>query len=151
MTPKASFRAESSTTGTLLQMGSQPKSSGEVLYFEAKVLADNPLSGSKPLAAVIRKLQAKPGMTVRFEKARRTFGEMLEPGSNSLRALRLAAGLSQVKLAERAGTTQSYIARIESGRLDPGTDMLERLANAVGMPAVKIFEAVRAQREGTHV
>ena len=128
-------------------MGSQPKSSGEVLYFEAKVPADKPLTGGKPLAALIRKLEAKPDMTVRFEKARRALGDILEPGSNSLRALRLAAGLSQVKLAERAGTTQSYIARIESGRLDPGTDMLERLATAVGVPAVKVFEAVRAQRE----
>lgn len=150
MTPKASFRAESSTTGTLLQTGSQPKSSGEVLYFEAKVPADKPLSGGKPLAALIRKLESKPDMAVRFEKARRTLGEILEPGSNSLRALRLAAGLSQVKLAERAGTTQSYIARIESGRLDPGTDMLERLAAAVGVPAVKVFSAVRAQRERSH-
>lgn len=150
MTPKASFHGESSTTGTLLQTGNQPKSSGEVLYFEAKVPADKPLSGSKPLAALIRKLEAKPDMAVRLEKARRTFGEMLEPKSDSLRALRLAAGLPQVKLAERAGTTQSYIARIESGRLDPGTDMLERLAAAVGVPAVKVFEAVRAQRERKH-
>lgn len=150
MTPKACFRAESSTTGTLLQTGSQPKSAGEVLYFEAKVPVDKPLTGGKPLAALIRKLEAKPDMAIRLEKARRTLGEILEPGSNSLRALRLAAGLSQVKLAERAGTTQSYIARIESGRLDPGTDMLERLATAVGVPAVKVFAAVRAQRERKH-
>ena len=43
---------------------------------------------------------------------------------------RTAAGLSQSQLAKRMKTSQSYIARIESGRVRPSTDALERFAHA---------------------
>jgi len=89
-------------------------------------------------------------MASRFAQARRALGEVLAPHANSFRALRLAAGLSQANLAERAGATQSYVARIEAGKLDPGTDMLSRMADALGIPAVRVFEAVRAQRGRQH-
>jgi predicted transcriptional regulator len=49
-------------------------------------------------------------------------------------------------LADLAGTTQSYIARMESGTVDPGTDMLARLAAALDIDEVTIFTAVRSQR-----
>jgi len=43
---------------------------------------------------------------------------------------RTAAGLSQSQLARRMKTSQSYIARIESGRVRPSTDVLARFAHA---------------------
>jgi transcriptional regulator with XRE-family HTH domain len=43
---------------------------------------------------------------------------------------RTAAGLSQAQLARRMKTSQSYIARIESGTVRPSTDALERFAQA---------------------
>lgn len=49
-----------------------------------------------------------------------------------LRKIRERAGLSQRDLAERAGTTQSVIARIESGDTRPRTDTLARLVAAAG-------------------
>jgi len=45
---------------------------------------------------------------------------------------RSRAGLSQAELAERMKTSQSYIARIEGGRVRPSTAVLERLATATG-------------------
>jgi transcriptional regulator with XRE-family HTH domain len=45
---------------------------------------------------------------------------------------RSQAGLSQAELAERMQTSQSYIARIEGGRVRPSTAVLERLAKATG-------------------
>ncbi len=45
---------------------------------------------------------------------------------------RVLAGLTQEELAERMDTTQSSIARLESGRARPSTDTLERLAVATG-------------------
>jgi transcriptional regulator with XRE-family HTH domain len=39
---------------------------------------------------------------------------------------RTAAGLSQAQLARRMKTSQSYIARIEGGKVRPSTDALER-------------------------
>src|SRR5438105_980016 len=49
-----------------------------------------------------------------------------------LREVRARAHLSQRALAERAGTAQSEIARIESGRQEPGYATLERLVRAAG-------------------
>jgi predicted transcriptional regulator len=40
-------------------------------------------------------------------------------------------GLSQVQLAELCGTTQSAIARLESGGRPPRIDTLQRIANAL--------------------
>ena len=43
---------------------------------------------------------------------------------------RTAAGLSQSQLARRMKTSQSYIARIEGGKVRPSTNALERFAQA---------------------
>jgi transcriptional regulator with XRE-family HTH domain len=53
---------------------------------------------------------------------------------------RTAAGLSQAQLARRMKTSQSYIARIESGRVRPSTDALERFAHATRTRLRIIFE-----------
>jgi ribosome-binding protein aMBF1 (putative translation factor) len=45
---------------------------------------------------------------------------------------RVTAGLTQEQLAQRMNTTQSVIARLESGRTRPSTQTLERLAEATG-------------------
>jgi DNA-binding XRE family transcriptional regulator len=47
--------------------------------------------------------------------------------------LRDRAGLTQAELARRMGTTQSSIARIESGGSLPTVEMLARLARAIGI------------------
>src|SRR5207253_334053 len=49
-----------------------------------------------------------------------------------LRDARARSSLSQRALAERAGTAQSEIARIEACRQDPGYATLERLVRAAG-------------------
>jgi predicted transcriptional regulator len=45
---------------------------------------------------------------------------------------RSEAGLTQEALAERMGTTQSAIARLEGGRVSPSVETLRRYAVAVG-------------------
>ncbi|HET6954386.1 MAG TPA: helix-turn-helix transcriptional regulator [Acidimicrobiales bacterium] len=50
--------------------------------------------------------------------------------------LRTEAGLTQAGLAERMGTTQSAIARMEGGGSRPSLDSLEKLAAAVGADLV---------------
>lgn len=49
-----------------------------------------------------------------------------------LRDARRAAGLTQAQLAARAGTTQSAIARLESGRTSPTVANLDRVLRAAG-------------------
>jgi|UniRef100_A0A7C1J7Z1 DNA-binding XRE family transcriptional regulator len=46
--------------------------------------------------------------------------------------LRSEAGLSQAELAKRVGTTQSAIARMESGKVIPRLESLQRIARACG-------------------
>jgi transcriptional regulator with XRE-family HTH domain len=57
---------------------------------------------------------------------------------------RAKAGLTQEQLAERMDTTQSVIARLESGRTRPSTQTLERLAAATGTRLKITFEARQA-------
>src|SRR5437667_8630542 len=51
-------------------------------------------------------------------------------------AIRRAAGLTQTDLAERIGTKQPSISKIESGRVVPTLPVLDRIGRAVGSPLV---------------
>jgi transcriptional regulator with XRE-family HTH domain len=48
-----------------------------------------------------------------------------------IRARRVELGLSQGQLAERAGTGQAVVSRVESGRTLPTLSVLQRLASAL--------------------
>jgi transcriptional regulator with XRE-family HTH domain len=56
---------------------------------------------------------------------------------------RARAGLSQAELAKRMKTTQSAVARLESGRGLPSTRTLGRFAKATGHRLKISFEPVR--------
>jgi transcriptional regulator with XRE-family HTH domain len=49
-----------------------------------------------------------------------------------VRRARLTAGLTQAEVAERLGTSASYVANVEAGRLNPTVGQLARIAEAVG-------------------
>jgi transcriptional regulator with XRE-family HTH domain len=57
---------------------------------------------------------------------------MATHGNDLVREARKRAGLSQRELAEKAGTTQSAIARLESGRTRPAFDDVLRLVRLCG-------------------
>lgn len=63
----------------------------------------------------------------------------VEPG-RLLREARLHHGLSQERLARRAGTTQSAISRIEQERGSPTVRTLEELLNLIGEDLVLTAE-----------
>ena len=52
--------------------------------------------------------------------------------ARSLIEARASAGLTQEQLAERMNTTQSVVARLESGRGHPSTRTLEKIAHSTG-------------------
>ncbi len=54
-------------------------------------------------------------------------------GNDLVREARRRVGLTQRELAERAGTTQSAIARLESGRTTPSFDLVLRLIRLCGL------------------
>src|SRR6266852_6113532 len=59
---------------------------------------------------------------------------------------RSRAGLSQDELARRMKTTQSTIARLESGRGRPSTRTLDRFAQATGHRLKISFEPVKGRK-----
>jgi transcriptional regulator with XRE-family HTH domain len=57
-------------------------------------------------------------------------------GGRLVREARLRAGLTQKELAQRSGTTQSAIARIERGTTEPSYERVRRLIRACGFELV---------------
>jgi ribosome-binding protein aMBF1 (putative translation factor) len=73
------------------------------------------------------RLLADPAVRTEYDALAPEF----EIATELLRA-RLRAGLSQAELAARMGTSQSAIARLESGQTLPSTKTLLRFAQATG-------------------
>jgi len=61
---------------------------------------------------------------------------------------RMRSGLTQAQLAKRMKTTQSTVARLESGRGQPSTRTLARFAKATGHRLKISFEPVKAGKGG---
>lgn len=64
---------------------------------------------------------------------------MISPG-RIVRQAREAAGLSQAELADRMGTTQSAVARLESRRSNPRVETLDRAVASTGQRATVSVE-----------
>lgn len=83
---------------------------------------------------MIKTLKELKADLLRNDEVRQAYEE-LTPEYEIARAIiaaRTAAGLSQAQLAERMETSQSYIARLESGRTLPTIRTLLRVAEATG-------------------
>lgn len=59
--------------------------------------------------------------------------------STSLKAFRLARGLSQLQLARKVGLSRQSLCGLESGRVVPGTDVALRLALVLGCRIESLF------------
>jgi len=84
--------------------------------------ADRPGEPAEPLPLL-------PGFR---EMALRRMAEQRRHLVTQLTAERQAAGLSQTEIAARMGTSQSAVARLESGDADTRASTLERYAAAIG-------------------
>ena len=65
--------------------------------------------------------------------------------AEALMAARTRAGLSQAQLAERMHTSQSYVARLESGKVHLSTEALARFAKATETRLKISFEPAQSQ------
>ncbi len=89
----------------------------------------------KSLKDVKAELLAKPAVRQAYDTQAPEFALARE-----LIAARMRAGLTQGDVAARMGTTQSEVARIESGRGTPSMRTVQRFASAVGARAVLRME-----------
>ena len=60
--------------------------------------------------------------------------------NNRLRAARVILGMTQLQLAEKVGTKEIEISRIETGRAHPDGEMKRRIADALQKPAFELFD-----------
>ncbi len=81
-----------------------------------------------PLKRVAKRWMKEPGFREGYEALEEEFSI-----ASLLIAARARAKLTQAELAERMGTSQSTIARLESGAARPSLSTLRRLAKAIGM------------------
>ncbi|MCO5161898.1 MAG: helix-turn-helix domain-containing protein [Mesorhizobium sp.] len=79
------------------------------------------------LTELKQKLRENPEFDTEYRKAEEEYAVI-----EALIAARTSARLSQADLAARLGTTQSAIARLESGRISPSLSTLRRYAEATG-------------------
>lgn len=138
-------REESSVIGTDSESATATNVNN-VIYREFNVASPETLPNTSPIEDLVAEFEADADMVTRMAQARRNLSATLyNDEAHSFSALRLAAGLSQVQLAERAETTQSHIARIEAGKNDPSTEMVVRIARALGVDEALVFRAIRYQ------
>ncbi|MBL8446727.1 MAG: helix-turn-helix transcriptional regulator [Zoogloeaceae bacterium] len=134
-----------------LQTGvpSSPASrNGVVIVKEFNAARPLPLPSTVSLDALLDSFGQDSELQAAMSEARREMAATVYADEvESLSALRLRAGLSQAQLAARMNTSQSYVARVESGTTDPGTDTVSRMAEALGVDEGVAFKAVRYQRE----
>lgn len=70
--------------------------------------------------------------------------------ASALISARSHADMTQEDVAKAMGTTQTAIARLESGKSLPSTKTLQRFAKATGMRLKISFEPNKAGRESHH-
>ena len=105
-----------------------PESAGEPAVAGEPAAAGDDASASLPVMPGFREMAVR---RLADEQAAR----MAEARGRLVRELaeqRQAAGLSQTEIAARMGTSQSAVARLESGPADVRASTLERYAAAVG-------------------
>jgi transcriptional regulator with XRE-family HTH domain len=83
---------------------------------------------SIPLKKIAKRWKKEPGFKEGYEALEEEFSL-----ASLLIEARTRSNLTQAELAERMGTSQSTIARLESGKAKPTLSTLRRLAKATGM------------------
>lgn len=119
-----------------------------MLYLEVSAANPLPIANTISIDDLVSELEQDPEMAKALSVARATLSTTLYADAPAtFSAIRLSAGLSQSQLADKLATSQPYIARLETGKLDPGTDMIAKLALALNKDESLIFSAIRNQRK----
>jgi transcriptional regulator with XRE-family HTH domain len=96
-----------------------------------------------PVSKLKKRWMKEPGFKTGYDALEKEFAL-----ASMLIDARIKARLSQAELAERMGTSQSTVARLESGAGKPSLSTLERFAKATGMRVRVSLEPARQARKG---
>lgn len=115
-----------------------------------RVVILEPIAVAVPLLAdftdidtLVESEEADPATREEIGRGRQSVAEnYYSAGARTLSFYRLRAGWSQKELAARLGTSQSYVARLEGGRIDPQVSTVKRLAAVLGVPAGELLDVL---------
>ncbi|MCM2289224.1 MAG: helix-turn-helix transcriptional regulator [Sulfuritalea sp.] len=105
------------------------------------------MPGAVDIDDLAAEFEAAPKGAKALAKGRQWVAETFYLGHASLAQLRLQRGWSQAELARRAGTSQSYIGRLETGNVDPQLSTVRRIAQALNVPVPALVEALTMEIE----
>lgn len=103
-------------------------------------------SGYRSIEERLAEAETNPKRSRALADARGRLASTLYPGG-SLATLRMREGLSQKALAQRIGTSQSRLSRIEAGLDDPLLSTVRKLADALSVDVNTISDALAGKRE----
>ncbi len=73
--------------------------------------------------------------------------KILREFGNKVRELRKSQGLSQEKLAEKAGLHYTYIGAVERGEKNLSLQSIEKIAHGLGVDITKLFTFIRQTKK----
>jgi ribosome-binding protein aMBF1 (putative translation factor) len=113
----------------------QSSASALALWIDAREAAARPRRPGAVSAANIlsAREKANPEYASRLSAARKRLANEFYGTPTSLSQMRLSKGLSQVALAEKLGTSQPHIAKIEAGKVKIQFATAVQLADALGI------------------
>ena len=97
-----------------------------------------PVDKPASLAALRKSWMKDPAFVVEFDALEDEFAM-----AAAFIKARVKSGLTQAQLAERMGAKQSYVARLESGRMLPSVRTLQKFAAATGTKLRVAFETAQ--------
>jgi ribosome-binding protein aMBF1 (putative translation factor) len=103
--------------------------------------------GFRDIDDAVSEFEASPEGSARMKAARERIRKRLKIEANTLKGLRLKAGLSQVQLAQLIGSKQPHVARMESGSGAMVIETCRKLAEALGVDMNTLDQALRLSQK----
>lgn len=127
---------------------SESFSSPNIRAFSIKVERSNLYRKHSSFEALIKGLEENEELGRELKKARAWVGsELFGTSQDSIKSIRLAKGLSQTQLATALKTSQSHIARIESGHVDIAFSTFDKLCEVLEVEPNKLHEILKNTRD----
>lgn len=111
------------------------------MIFAEFAVTPKPLAvpGAIDIDDLVAKFEAQsPENVEAIAQGRQWVAEMFYADRPSIAQLRLQKGWSQAELAKRAETSQSYIARLEQGKIDPQMSTARKIAAVLDV-SIEVF------------
>lgn len=123
-----------------------PETVRPVTYFSniRENVSASAAEGFRDIDAIVADAEQNDEDRALLAEARQILAEKLYPGETSIRSLRLKAGLSQKSLADRMGTSQSHVARIEKNGESVELRTIVSLTRALGVDLCSVANALLA-------